>query len=79
MKPDLLDTTASFPRRRWLGAIAAAAGAAWAWRARGSRTARPAGNPFLPDRAASTAKATHASAPVTLAVRPSPDSVKRHG
>jgi hypothetical protein len=79
MKPDLLDTTASFPRRRWLGAIAAAAAAPWAWRARGSRTALPTGNPVLPDQDASTAKATHASAPVTLAVRPSLDSVKRHG
>lgn len=76
MKPDPFDTTASSPRRRWLGAIAAAAGAAWAWRARAPRAEHSTGKIAQPDPAA---RATQASAPLKLAVRPSPHSVKRHG
>ena len=77
MKPDLPDTPVSSPRRRWLGAIAAAAGAAWAWRVRAPRAALSTGKPILPDR--TPVGAAKALTPVRLAVRPSPDSVKRHG
>ena len=77
MKPDLPDTTVSSPRRRWLGAIAAAAGAAWAWRARAPRAALSTGKPILPDR--TPVSAAQVSTPVSIVVRPSPDSVKRHG
>jgi hypothetical protein len=77
MKPDLPDATTSSPRRRWLGAIAAAAGAAWAWRARAPRAQVATGKPDLPDR--TPVGTAQAPTPVRLVVRPSPDSVKRHG
>lgn len=77
MKPELPDTISSSPRRRWLGAIAAAAGAAWAWRARSPRAALSTGKPILPDH--TPVGVVQASTPVSIVVRPSPDSVKRHG
>jgi hypothetical protein len=80
MKPYSPDTTASSPRRRWLGAVAAAAGAAWAWRARAPRAALPTGKPILADR--TPVGAVNASTPIRLGrivVRPSSESVKRHG
>jgi hypothetical protein len=80
MKPDFSDTTASSPRRRWLGAMAAVAGAAWAWQVRAARTAFSTGKPILPDRIpVSAPSSAGTSANARFVVRPSPGSVKRHG
>jgi len=77
MKPDLSSTTRSSQRRRWLGAVSAAAAAVWAWRARAVRTSFSTAKSAEPIR---TAVST-AQAPSTerLVLKPSPDSVKRHG
>ena len=78
MKLDLPNTAASSPRRRWLGAIAAAAGAALAWRARAPRAALATGN--LSDRTPiRAANASTPARPIRIVVKPSSDSVKRHG
>jgi hypothetical protein len=79
MKPELLDKTPASPRRRWLGAVSAAAAGfvAWAWRGHDRLAAISIAKPnHLPNPVSDAAKP---SAVVRIMVRPSPDSVKRHG
>ena len=81
MKSDHLDPTPSSQRRRWLGAISAAAAAVWAWRARAPRATFSTGNSMESSITSGqpSAGATRAASPVRLVIKPSPDSVKRHG
>ena len=79
MKAERLDTTPAWQRRRWLAAVSAAAAglAAWVWRGRNRHAAHPT---VTPNQALRPADSTaNSSASVKLVVRPSPDSVKRHG
>jgi hypothetical protein len=79
MKSELLDSTPSAQRRRWLGAISAAAAglAAWAWHDRGRRgTVPPAAPNPVPKPAATVPVASTVAGRV---LKPAPESVKRHG
>jgi len=76
MKPVPIDKFAS-QRRRWLGAVTAAAAGLAAWRGRGRRSATPTVKPDAQPGPVSSPD--HPSTSARILVRPSPDSVKRHG
>jgi hypothetical protein len=79
MKAELLDTTPAWQRRRWLAAVSASAAglAAWVWHGRDRHAAPPTVTPNQAPRSADST--ANPSASVRLVLRPSPDSVKRHG
>ena len=79
MKSELLDSTPSAQRRRWLGAISAAAAglAAWVWHGRGRRGAVPSATPNPVAKPASSAPVAATGGGLVLG--PAPESVKRHG
>jgi hypothetical protein len=74
MKADKTRPQGRLPRRSWLGAIAAVAAAWTGWKAGVRRTDAPrlSASTSRPPRASDSPRAP-------LVVRPSPDSVKRHG
>jgi hypothetical protein len=74
MKSNRTIPQSKLPRRTWLGAVAAVAAAWTGWKTGVRRTGAPtpSASTSRPARASDSPRAP-------LVVRPSPDSVKRHG
>jgi hypothetical protein len=74
MKSDSISPQSNLPRRGWLGAAAAAVASLLAWKA-GTR-AHVTANATMPRE---HFPATPGLSRASVVVKPSPDSVKRHG